>query len=229
MPSPRPDRRRPDRVLLVLCLVLLVAATSGTSYAAARLAAGSVTSREVRDASLRVKDLHPTTRSALHGRPGKAGPRGKPGPQGPEGPQGEPGPAGPQPLLGVLPAESTELAATLTADASVLPTTCLTQSYTSNRLHEFAVVTVDASVVPTAAANAHLQLAVGRQAPTPVSIGPQSIEGMADGAATATATAVVPLAYGQTYRFGPVLTSSANVTLSRSSCHVTALLYHQPY
>jgi hypothetical protein len=226
MSTTRPERRRPDRALLVLCLVLLIVATSGTSYAAVRLAAGSVTSREVRDASLRVKDLHPTTRSALHGRPGKAGPRGKPGPQ---GPQGEPGAPALTTVVGAMAASSDKPVTTLTANTATQPANCLTQPYAPSGPDEYAVVTVDASLFPTGAATAVVYVAAGRAAIPATLLGPESVESLQDGVAAATATALVPLAPGQTYRFGPVVTSTATVNLAKSSCHTTALILRQPF
>jgi hypothetical protein len=81
----------------------LFVALTGTSYAAIKLPAGSVTSRTVRDHSLTARDLR--TGLIKPGTPGAAGPTGPAGPTGqtgaagavgPKGDQGPPGLTGPQ-------------------------------------------------------------------------------------------------------------------------------------
>ena len=70
------------------CLALFIA-LGGTGYAALKLPRNSVTSREVKDRSLRLRDFSRSDQSRLGGDPGKQGP------QGAAGPQGTPGLAGP--------------------------------------------------------------------------------------------------------------------------------------
>ena len=78
---------------MVVALIALVAGFSGSAVAK-RLITGSdisrnaITSSHVKDGSLTLKDLNPTTRKAVAGR------QGAPGPAGPQGPQGERGQAG---------------------------------------------------------------------------------------------------------------------------------------
>lgn len=72
----------------VTATIALVLALGGTSYAAIRLPANSVTSKTVKDRSLLSKDFK---RGQLPA--GKAGPAGPAGPQGAQGPAGPAGPA----------------------------------------------------------------------------------------------------------------------------------------
>jgi hypothetical protein len=92
--------RKPSPAMLV-ALIALVISLGGTSYAALKLPAGSVgtkelkksavTSQKVKDGTLLVKDFRSSERRLLQG------PRGPqtPGPQGPAGPAGSGGPVGP--------------------------------------------------------------------------------------------------------------------------------------
>jgi hypothetical protein len=85
--------------------VALFVALSGSSYAAATLAANSVTSKTVKDRSLMAKDFKqgqlPAGRAGAPGPAGTPGRDGSPGPAGPSGPagaqgrQGNAGPSGP--------------------------------------------------------------------------------------------------------------------------------------
>src|SRR5947208_13916516 len=73
----------------VTATIALLVALGGTSYAALKLPrnsvgsqqirAGAVHSSEVRDRSLRLRDIAVSARSALSGRQGPAGPQGPPG------------------------------------------------------------------------------------------------------------------------------------------------------
>jgi hypothetical protein len=73
----------------VTATMALVVALGGTSYAAIKLPANSVTSKQVKDRSLLKKDFKTGQLPA-----GKTGPAGLAGPAGPVGPQGFTGPAG---------------------------------------------------------------------------------------------------------------------------------------
>lgn len=83
--------RRPSPAMIV-ALIALVAAMSGNAVAdgvsavASAMKKGSVTSKHVRDRSLRLVDIRVADRKKL---------RGQTGPQGPAGPQGTTGPQGP--------------------------------------------------------------------------------------------------------------------------------------
>jgi hypothetical protein len=73
----------------------LVLALGGTSYAAAKItgagiADGSITTKDVKNKSLALKDLSPATRGKLQGAPGAPGAKG---PAGPTGPAGKDGPS----------------------------------------------------------------------------------------------------------------------------------------
>jgi hypothetical protein len=74
---------REQRLPVAIASLALFVALGGTSYAAVKLQKGSVTSREVKDGSLRAADLAAGVAAA-----GPAGPRGPRGAEGPQGPQG---------------------------------------------------------------------------------------------------------------------------------------------
>ena len=83
----------------VTATLALVAALGGTSYAATKLAPGSVTSRHVKDRSLLTKDFKPgqlpAGKQGLSGAAGPTGERGETGLAGATGPTGPTGPLGP--------------------------------------------------------------------------------------------------------------------------------------
>jgi hypothetical protein len=95
-------RIRKPSPAMVVALIALVISLGGTSYAALKLPAGSVGTKElkrnavtapkVKDGSLRVRDFRSSERRLLQG---PRGPQAT-GPQGPAGPAGPGGPAGPQ-------------------------------------------------------------------------------------------------------------------------------------
>jgi hypothetical protein len=101
----------------VTATMALVVALGGTSYAAIKLPANSVTSKTVKDRSLLSKDFKAGQLPA-----GKAGPAGPAGPQGAVGPQGFTGPPGV--TAAVYKATESGLTATtsdLTVDSIALP------------------------------------------------------------------------------------------------------------
>lgn len=68
----------------------------GGAYAASQITGsdiknGTITSKDVKDKSLRVADLAPGARTSLKGARGPAGPKGATGPAGPQGPAGPAG------------------------------------------------------------------------------------------------------------------------------------------
>ena len=75
-----------------IALTALFVALGGTSYAAVKLPAGSVGSRELKRESVTLPKVAPAARRALQGIPG---PKGEVGPEGPAGAAGKPGDAGP--------------------------------------------------------------------------------------------------------------------------------------
>src|SRR5687767_4961561 len=86
----------------VTSTLALIVALGGTSYAAGALPAGSVTSREIRDGSVRARDLHPEARPQVNGvtaprrqRRERASVPGRRGAPGPNTVSGQPGPRGP--------------------------------------------------------------------------------------------------------------------------------------
>lgn len=81
--------RKPSPAMVV-ALVALFVALGGTATAAGVL----VTSRQIKDRTIQVRDLNPAAVRALRGATGPQGPEGPPGPAGPQGPQGHQGPAG---------------------------------------------------------------------------------------------------------------------------------------
>jgi hypothetical protein len=91
---------------IVVAVVALMAALGGTAVAGSlitgkQIASDSITSRHVRNGSLKYADLAPSMRSAMQkpdaepGPQGPAGPGGQSGPQGLQGKQGEGGLQGP--------------------------------------------------------------------------------------------------------------------------------------
>src|SRR5436190_14489097 len=85
-------RKRPSPATVIACLALAVA-LGGTSYAAIRLPANSVTTRQVKNYSLLKRDFK--RRQLPRGPRGISGPPGAQGKQGIQGTQGTPGPRGP--------------------------------------------------------------------------------------------------------------------------------------
>jgi hypothetical protein len=108
-------RFRPSPALAVACLALTVA-LSGVGYAATRLPANSVGTRQVINGSLLKKDFKSgqLPRGArgprgFAGTTGAAGPAGPTGPAGPAGPTGAPGTQGPPGPVDVTYAESDQI------------------------------------------------------------------------------------------------------------------------
>jgi hypothetical protein len=88
------------RYAAVTSTLALVIAAGGTSYAAVQLTGhdiqdGTITTKDVKDKNLKVKDLSPDAVSALKGQTGPAGPAGPQGAAGAQGQQGVQGPVGP--------------------------------------------------------------------------------------------------------------------------------------
>lgn len=81
--------------ILALVVSLSTTATAALMVTGKQVKNGSLTGKDVRDASLAVVDLDPTVLSHLQGLAGPAGPKGDIGPQGPKGDPGAPGAAGP--------------------------------------------------------------------------------------------------------------------------------------
>ncbi len=81
-----------------IAVIALVAATSGVSYAAGKvdtsdLAKGAVTSKKIKNGTIKVKDIKGTAVASLKGATGPAGAAGPAGPAGSTGPAGAPGSA----------------------------------------------------------------------------------------------------------------------------------------
>jgi hypothetical protein len=74
---------------LVLGMLALFVALGGPAAAA-----GLVTSKQIKNGTIQVKDISKAARTALTGQEGPVGDTGPTGPQGAAGPQGEPGPDG---------------------------------------------------------------------------------------------------------------------------------------
>lgn len=90
--------KRPSPALVIAIIALLVAGT-GTSYAAAKYVITS--SKQVKDGSLTAADLSPKTRKALKGNTGARGAQGVAGPRGLQGAPGAPASAEPLTVLKV--------------------------------------------------------------------------------------------------------------------------------
>jgi len=102
-----------------LALLALFLALGGTSYAAMRLPANSVTTREVKNHSLLGKDLKRGQLVGARGRRGSPGPRGETGSKGATGAQGQKGTTGPSGQL--APAEAWKAPSLGYHDCSVFP------------------------------------------------------------------------------------------------------------
>ena len=81
---------------LVVAMIALAVALSGSA-----MAAGLVTTTQIKDGTIRLIDLHPGAKSALQGQRAPAGPQGTTGAQGPQGAAGARGATGPQGPQGV--------------------------------------------------------------------------------------------------------------------------------
>ena len=80
---------------LIALVAVLVVALSGTA-----VATSLITSAQIKDGTIQLKDLNKKTRTKLKGQAGPAGAAGAQGPQGPkgdQGPKGEPGEPAPAP------------------------------------------------------------------------------------------------------------------------------------
>ncbi len=87
-----------NRYATVASTAALVIALGGTSYAAVKItgsniADGTVTTKDVKNKSLNLKDMSPATKGKLKGATGAPGARGAAGPAGPAGPAGKDGPS----------------------------------------------------------------------------------------------------------------------------------------
>jgi len=76
---------------MVVALVALFVALGGTGTAATLL----VTSKQIKDGTIQVRDMSRQATRSLRGAQGPVGAEGPPGPAGPQGPQGNQGPVGP--------------------------------------------------------------------------------------------------------------------------------------
>lgn len=75
----------------IMATLAFVLALGGTSYAAL-----VVTSRNIKDATIQVRDISPTARASLRGNSGPQGPKGDQGNTGPKGDTGNTGITGPK-------------------------------------------------------------------------------------------------------------------------------------
>lgn len=91
--------------VIVAALALIVSAGAGATASlmitGKQIKDGSVTTKDVKNRSLKVKDLSAKARNKLRGATGPAGPRGATGATGATGPAGPAGPTGLQGLQGV--------------------------------------------------------------------------------------------------------------------------------
>jgi hypothetical protein len=76
----------------LLALSTTAGAVAGTVITGAQIQDGTVKSVDVKNKTLKVKDLSPKARASLRGNTGPTGPTGPAGPQGLQGIQGNPGP-----------------------------------------------------------------------------------------------------------------------------------------
>ena len=75
---------------MIVAMIALAVALSGTAVAGTAM----ITGAQIKNGTIRMIDLHSSTKTALKGQRGEAGPRGPVGAAGQQGPQGLTGPAG---------------------------------------------------------------------------------------------------------------------------------------
>src|SRR5690349_19326214 len=83
------QRRRRPSPALVVSIVALVVACTGTA-----IAGHLITSADIKNRTIKPRDLNAAVKKALAGKPGPRGPRGLQGLQGPPGDPGQPGQPG---------------------------------------------------------------------------------------------------------------------------------------
>jgi hypothetical protein len=88
--------RRPNAATIIIAGLVLVLALCGTATAAKL-----ITSKDIKNGTIKTVDLSKSAKKALRGPRGKQGPVGPQGALGPQGPQGAQGPAGPSTLSGI--------------------------------------------------------------------------------------------------------------------------------
>ena len=81
----RPRRPKPATVISLMALFI---ALGGTGYAAIKLPANSVGTKQLKKNAVTLQKIKPSARKALRGRQGDPGPRGAQGARGAAGPQG---------------------------------------------------------------------------------------------------------------------------------------------
>jgi hypothetical protein len=74
----------------VPAVLIAIAALLAVGMGGSAVAASLITSKQIKDGTIKYKDINKNTRTKLKG---STGPQGPQGPQGPKGDQGEPGPA----------------------------------------------------------------------------------------------------------------------------------------
>jgi len=95
-------RRRPSPAVAISIAALALAGTGSATAASlidgSQLKTNSVSGAKIKDRSLTLQDISPSTRAALRGQPtlqgGPAGPQGPQGPKGDKGDKGDPGTPG---------------------------------------------------------------------------------------------------------------------------------------
>jgi hypothetical protein len=208
---------------------------------------GSLTTKDIKDRSLRRRDFAPGTLPAAGaaGQPGAQGPRGEQGPSGPagangapgpQGPQGPTGPAGPQGQAGVV--KVLEIDGDFgprhlpgfSGNTVVSPAECETASYTA-AAGDVAIVSVSATGSPTASVNDVMYVAPmqAQGAGKPASLFPadvDSAESLHDGTAHAGAQAVSTLQAGSVYRWGVGVASNNALWINPGYCAGTVMIVH---
>jgi hypothetical protein len=139
-------RLRLSPALAVACLALAVA-LSGVGYAALRLPANSVGTRQVINGSLQKVDLSARAIAALHGAKGARGPAGPTGAQGTQGPPGATGAQGIQGIQGVQGTPGTARAFGLVSSSGALTRSKNVVSV-SNPSNGFFCITLASSIDP---------------------------------------------------------------------------------
>jgi hypothetical protein len=226
-------RRRPSPAMVVAVIALIVA-MSGTGYAALTITGknvknSSLTGADVRNnslASVDVKDGALLAKDFKAGQllAGPQGPQGPQGPAGPHGPAGPQGPAGPSGTAKVLSFDAQWSPANLpgnNGNTIVTPTACRTQSHVAGP-GEVAVIQLVGTGAPSVQSNDILYInamvSVNGTAFAQKNVN-DSANAVTGGTANTSIVVRYPLEADTSYVFAAGFASNMAMTISPGYCH----------